>query len=193
MSTQPKPYLTPEQYLAIDRAAESRSEYFDGEMFAMSGGTLNHATIVHNLNLLLGVQLRDRPCRMASTDLRLQTRPRGPYFYPDIVVFCGKPQFASAQRDMITDAVAIIEILSPSTEKYDRAFKFEHYRTLPSLKDYLLMAQDRVAIDHKMRLDEDSWALQQTTDPEAVVQIPSIRCTFRAGDAYYQVELDTES
>src|ERR1017187_3220434 len=116
MSTQPKPYLTPEQYLEIERAAEYKSEYFNGEMFAMSGGTLDHGRIFHNLASLLHKHLRGRSREVAGSDLRLQVSPGGLYTYPDMVVFCGKPQFADSRTDTITDATVIIEVLSPSTE-----------------------------------------------------------------------------
>jgi Uma2 family endonuclease len=190
MSTQPKPYIRPEQYLAIERAAELKSEYFDGEMFAMSGGTLDHATVKDNLTILLGTQLRNRPCRTASSDLRVQTDPNGPYFYPDIVVFCGKPPLADQHRDMLTDATLIIEVLSPSTERYDRTFKFEHYRRLPSLKDYIVIAQDSVHIEHKTRLGDGTWSVVATSDPDAVIQLPSIECSIHVAGVYDRVEFE---
>jgi len=191
MPLEPKPYITPEQYLEIERAAEFRSEYFDGEMFAMSGGTLDHATIKENLATTLSLQLRGSQCRSASSDLRLQTHGGGPCFYPDIVVFCGKPKLSDARRDMLTDATVIIEILSPSTERYDRTFKFEHYRMLASLRDYIVIAQDRVSVEHKTRQSDNSWEMRETSDLDAVVQLPSIECSFRVADVYYRVEFDT--
>jgi Uma2 family endonuclease len=192
MSTQPKPYITPEQYLEIERAAEYKSEYFDGEMVAMSGGTLNHATVIQNLNLLLGNQLRGRSCRLVSSDLRLRTNPRGPYFYPDIVVFCGKPQLADPRRDTITDATVVIEVLSPSTERYDRTFKLDQYRRLPSLTDYITISQDRVHIRQNTRRADGSWEVRETSDRDAVIELASIGCSFRVGDAYEQVEFEPE-
>jgi len=191
MPLEPKPYITPEQYLEIERAAEFRSEYFDGEMFAMSGGTLDHATIKENLATTLSLQLRGSQCRSASSDLRLQTHGGGPCFYPDIVVFCGKPKLSDARRDMLTDATVIIEILSPSTERYDRTFKLEHYRMLASLRDYIVIAQDRVSVEHKTRQSDNSWEMRETSDLDAVVQLPSIECSFRVADVYYRVEFDT--
>jgi Uma2 family endonuclease len=191
MSTQPKPFITPEEYLAIERAAEFRSEYFNGEMFCMPGGTLNHVTIIVNTSAILNVQLRGRICRVVSTDLRLQTHRSGPYFYPDIAVFCGKPPLADQQRDMITDAAVIIEVLSSSTERYDRSFKFEHYQRLPSLKDYILIAQDRVNVEHRTLGADGNWTARVTTDLEAVIQISSIDCSFQVADAYDRVEFQS--
>jgi Uma2 family endonuclease len=192
MSTQPKPHLTPEQYLEIERAAEIKSEYFDGEMLAMSRATFSHVTIVDNLTVLLGSQLRGRRCRGAASDLRLRTDPAGTYFYPDYLVYCGKPQLADPRRDTLTDATVVIEVLSPSTERYDRAFKFPQYRRLRSFTDYLLIAQDRVHVEHKHRKSDGSWETIETSDPEAVIQLPSIECTLRVGDVYDAVEFEPE-
>jgi Uma2 family endonuclease len=190
MSTQPKPYLTPEQYLEVDRAAERRSEYYNGEMFPMSAVSVNHTRIVTNLTVLLSPQLRKRSCELAGSDLRIRTGPppHGPYFYPDLVVFCGKPQLEDLRRDTLTDAIVIFEVLSPSTERYDRTFKFEHYRTLASLKDYILIAQDQVRIEHKARLDDGSWERRETLELEGLIELPSIGCAFRVADAYELVE-----
>ena len=188
MSTQPKPYLTPEQYLEIERAADYKSEYFDGQMFAMSGGTVNHGWIAGNLQGLLHARLRGRPCGVMAADLRLLVAPGGPYFYPDIVVVCGKPRLADSRRDTVTDATVIIEVLSPSTENYDRSFKFVQYRKLASLKDYLLVDQDRIHLEHNTRQGDGAWLLRETSDPDAVIQLPAIDCGFRVGDAYDRVD-----
>jgi Uma2 family endonuclease len=183
-------YLTPEQYLKIEREAEHKSEYFKGEMFPMAGGTLNHARIVDDVLTSLNVQLlQARRCEISSSDLRLQVPPDGLYTYPDIVVFCGKPRFADPRRDTITDATAIIEVLSPSTGNYDRGFKFEQYRQLASLNDYVVIAQDRVHVEHSVRREE-GWMLRETSDLEAVIELPSIGCRFRLRDAYSRVEFE---
>ena len=195
MSTQPKPYLTPQQYLEIERAAEYKSEYFNGEMFAMSGGSLSHSRIAGDVFALLHAQLRGRRCEIAGSDLRLQVSPEGLYTYPDIVVFCGKPQFADDRTDTITDATVIIEVLSPSTENYDRGFKFEQYRRLQSLQDYIVIAQDRVHVEHSTRQGGalgDGWMLRETSDRNAVIDLPSIECSFRVGEAYTRVQFEIE-
>jgi Uma2 family endonuclease len=188
MSTQVKPLLTPEQYLEIERAAESKSEYFHGRMFAMSGGSLNHARLVRNLIVSLDTQLRGRRCEVAASDLRLRVSPDGLYTYPDIVVFCGPPQFADDRTDTIVDATVIVEVLSPSTENYDRGFKFEQYRRLSSLQDYLVMAQDRVHVECATRQEDDSWLLRETSDLHGTIQLPSIECSFSLADAYRSVQ-----
>ena len=188
MSTQAKAFLTPEQYLEIERTAEFRSQYFHGEMFAVSGGSLSHARLVRNLVVLLGGQLRRRSCEVASSDLRLRVSPDGLYTYPDIVVFCGRPLFADDRTDTITDATVIIEILSPSTENYDRGFKFEQYRRLSSLKDYIVIAQDRVHLEHSTRQDDNSWVLREKSDSAASIRLESIGCEFSIAEAYESVE-----
>jgi Uma2 family endonuclease len=191
MSTRPKPYLTPQQYLEIERAAEFKSEYFNGEMFAMSGGSLNHARVAGDLFASLHAQLRGQRCEIASSDLRLRVTPEGLYTYPDIVVFCGKPQFGDDRTDTITDATVIIEVLSPSTTNYDRGFKFEQYRGLKSLQDYIVIAQDRVHVEHNTR-QGDAWLLKETSDLNAVIELPSIECSFRVAEAYARVDFGTE-
>jgi Uma2 family endonuclease len=187
MSTQLKPYITPQQYLAIEREAQCRSEYFDGEMFAMSGGTLRHAKISHRLALSLGNQLRGRECDLVSADMRVRVF-EGPYFYPDVVVYCGRPQFEDESEDTLTDATLIIEILSPSTERYDRTLKFEYYKRLPSLTDYLLVAQDRIHIEKRSRGGDGIWQTIETTDPAAILDLHSIGCGLRVADVYENVE-----
>jgi len=190
MSTQAKPFLTPEQYLEIERAAEYKSEYFKGQMYAMAGGSLNHARIFRNLLLSLNGQLRGRDCEVAGSDLRLQVSPSGLSTYPDIVVFCGKPKLTDQRNDTITDATVIIEVLSPSTSDYDRGFKFEQYRRIPSLKDYIVIAQDRVYLEHYVRQCDSSWILRESSDLNDAIQIPSIECSFRLSEAYERVEFE---
>jgi len=187
MSTQPIPYFTPQQYLEMERKADYRSEYYHGEIFPMSAASLDHSRIFHSLASSLYVQLRGRSCEIAGTSLRLQISPDGLYTYPDILVFCGPPQFADSHSDMITDATVIIEVLSPSTENYDRAFKFEQYRRLVSLTDYIVIAQDRIYLEHHTPQADRSWRLVEITDPDAVVSLNSINCTFRVAEVYERV------
>ncbi len=184
--------MTPEQYLEVERAAEFKSEYFNGEMFAMSAATLNHARIVLNLGASLYRQLRGRRCEAAASSLRLRVNHDGLYTYPDIVVFCGEPQFADDRTDTITDAAVIIEVLSPSTENYDRGFKFEQYRRLKSLKDYVVIAQDRMHVEHSAHQDDNSWVLRETADRSASIQLASIECSFTIAEAYERVEFAPE-
>ena len=175
MATQPRPYLTPQQYLEIDRAAERGSEYYDGEMFPMTAVTLVHDRIFDNVSASLRTQLQNGPCTKVGSNVRVRCGPAGPYFYPDILVFCGAPVLEDSHEDTLLDVTAIIEILSPSTERYDRTFKFEHYRKLPSLQHYLLIAQNEVKIEHRRRQPDSSWTAVISSDQQAVVELSSDR------------------
>ncbi len=188
MATQPRLYLTPQQYLEIDRAAERGSEYYDGEMFPMAAVSLIHDQIFSNVHELLGTQLKGRPCRRAGSNLRVKCGPSGPYCYPDILVFCGGPVLEDSHEDTLLDVTVIIEILSPSTERYDRSFKFEHYRRLPSLQHYLLIAQNEVKIEHRRRLPDNSWAAVVSSDQQAVVELSAIGCGLPIGSIYENVQ-----
>ena len=137
MSAHFEPRLTPEQYLEIERAADVRSEYYNGRMYAMSGGTHPHAIVIGNLGSELGVALKKGPCVVTTSDMRVRVSKTGLYTYPDIVV-SDPPQYGDGRHDTVLNPRLIVEVLSPSTEAYDRGFKFAQYRTLESLREYAL-------------------------------------------------------
>jgi Uma2 family endonuclease len=147
MSTQSKHLLTPEEYLEVERKAEFKSEYYQGRMFAMAGAGWEHNIIVGGLIRVLGQQTLEGPCAVAPSDIRIKVSATGLYTYPDVVVVCGEPQFADNRRDTVLNPTFIVEVLSPSTEAYDRGRIFENYRSLESLKTYLLVASDRIHAD----------------------------------------------
>jgi Uma2 family endonuclease len=147
VSTQPRTLLTPEQYLAIERAAEYKSEYYDGKMFAMSGARESHNLVVSNVVAELRQQFRQRSCRVYPSDMRVRVSATGLYTYPDVVAVCSEPRFLDDQRDTLLNLALLIEVLSPSTEAYDRGRKFDHYKTIQSLREYLLISTDRVHVD----------------------------------------------
>jgi Uma2 family endonuclease len=182
---------TPEEYLAHERQAAEKSEYLAGQIVAMSGVSREHSLINGNLFSLLNLQLRDRPCEAHASDLRVKVSARGMYTYPDIVVVCGEPQFEDAQVDTLLNPTLIVEVLSPSTEAYDRGTKFGYYRDLPSLQEYLLVAQDKMLIEHFVRAG-DGWLLTATGDPAAVVQLPTIGCAVPVAEVYRKVGLPAE-
>ncbi len=188
MSTQPKPYLTPEQYLEIERAAEHKSEYFSGEMFAMAGTTLAHAIINFNVAFALRMRLSGSDCSVVLNDLRLRVPKTGLYTYPDILVICGEPQLVDDRKDMVSNPTVIVEILSPSTQNYDRGDKFAHYRTMPSLRDYLLVAQDRMHAEHYVLQPDGGWLLHEMSDGEAILSLNSIGVQFKLAEAYARVQ-----
>lgn len=193
MTTRPDVRLTPEEYLRIERAAEWKSEYIDGEMFAMSGASLRHTIITSNLVRELGNQLRNGPCTVSSSDLRVATDRRRHYTYPDVVVVCDPPQYVDGQLDTVTNPTLIAEVLSDSTEKYDRGGKFERYRAVPSLSDYLLVAQDRVHVELFSRQSDGRWSLRDWNDPEAGIDIESIHCRLKVAEVYAKVTFDDQS
>ena len=192
MSTQPKSFLTPEQYLEIERKAEFKSEYFRGEMFAMSGANRAHSLLTTNLIGHLYPQLANRDCELYSSQMRLRVTPTGLYTYPDFVAVRGKPQFIDDQVDTVLDPIFIAEILSPATEAYDRGRKFEHYRSLESLSEYLLVAQDRVAVDLYTRQANGLWLLTGAGWPEDTLELRSIECQLSIAELYRKVPLPGE-
>jgi Uma2 family endonuclease len=188
VSSQAIPHLSPEQYLEIERNAEFRSEYLNGQMFAMSGGTINHARIVKNALLRLDEQLRGQPCEAAASDLRLFSERYQVFTYPDVVVACGPVRFQDERRDTIIDATLVIEVLSPSTANYDRGEKFAFYQSLPSFRDYLLIAQNAVRAEHRSRRPDGCWLLRQFSSTEDEIKLESIGCSLRLGSLYDRVE-----
>jgi Uma2 family endonuclease len=184
--------LTPEEYLALERTAEYKSEYFAGEIFAMAGASERHVSIVANLMYMLVGQLKGRPCKAYANDLRLKVSPTGLYTYPDVLVVCGTPRFAGEQQDTLLNPVALIEVLSESTEAYDRGKKFDHYRALTSVSDYLLVSQDQHKIEHFVRQPDNRWLFAAYTALDDVVEIPSIACALPLRDVYDKVEIAGE-
>lgn len=187
MSTNPNLRLTPEEYLRIERAAEWKSEYIDGEMFAMAGASPRHAIISANVVRELGNQLLDGPCILYNTDLRVATDPRRHYTYPDVIVGCDSPVYVDTQLDTLTNPTMIVEILSRRTETYDRGAKFERYRAVPSLAEYLLVAQDRVHVELYTRQTDGSWLLREWNDSAGEIELVSLRCLLRVGAIYAKV------
>ncbi len=189
MSSQPKTRLTPEEYLAIERKAEYKSEYFNGEMFAMSGASERHVSIVANLVYLLVGQLRGRPCKAYASDMRVRVSPTGLYTYPDVVVVCGQAQFADEQQDTLLNPTLIVEVLSESTKDYDRGGKFEHYRSLASLSEYVLITQDKHHVEHFVRQSDNRWLLSETNRLEDTIHLSSIDCDLVLAEVYDKLEL----
>jgi len=190
MSTSPRPYLTPEQYLEIERKAEYKSEYYGGEMFAMSGARRAHNVISMNIGSGLHSQLRRRRCEVYQSDMRVRVNPTGLYTYPDVVVVCGEPQFADETMDNLVNPVVLVEVLSPSTEAYDRGRKFEHYRKIESLRQYILVASDRMSVELYTRQESGQWLLSSAAEPGQEMDLDSIDCRLRVEDIYEKVELE---
>lgn len=189
MSLQAKTRISPEEYLAMEREAETKHEYFDGEVFAMVGASPKHVLIVTNIVSSLHAQFRGRPCTVYASDLRLKVSPTGLYTYPDIVALCDKPEFDDDQEDTLTNPALIVEVLSKSTMDYDRGRKFEHYRSLRSFQEYLLVAQDKHHVEHFIRQSENRWLFSETKQLEDIIELPSIECTLSLTDIYEKVDI----
>jgi Uma2 family endonuclease len=191
MTTQTKVRYTPEEYLALEREAQQKSEYFAGEIFPMSGASEQHNLIVTNLVGELRAQLKGRPCKTYPSDMRLKVVSTGLFTYPDVMVVCGQTLFDDEQQDTLLNPSIIIEVLSKSTEGYDRGEKFAHYRKVPSLTDYLLVSQSKVHVEHYVRQPDNHWLLSESDALESVVRIASINCELSLAEVYDKVELLT--
>lgn len=180
-------YVSPEDYLALDRAAETKSEYFDGRVLAMSGGTPQHALIPSNITGLLWPQLKAGLCRTYNSDLRVAAPSGRRFFYPDLTVVCGSLEFHGRHRDTVTNPKVVFEVLSESTAGYDCGPKFLTYQTMPSLQEYVLVHQDAHLIEHYVRSQNETWIYRKVEGPEAVLELPSIQCSLNLEDIYLSV------
>lgn len=184
MSAHPRPRLTPEEYLEIERAAEFKSEYYNGRMHAMAGGWFPHAQIIGNLIGELHAALRKRPCSVTPSDLRLRVSLQGLYTYPDVIVVCGPPQFADEKSDTLLNPTLIAEVLSPSTEAYDRGFKAVQYRTLESLQEYALVSQAEPRVEVFRRQTGGGWLLSEYAGLDGLCRFESLACEIALTGIY---------
>ena len=187
MSALQKNYYTPEQYLEIDRKAERRSEYANGEIMEMAGASREHNLIVTNLVGEFRGLLRGRPCETYSNDMRVKISPVR-YAYPDVVVACDGPEFEDSAVDVLLNPVVIMEVLSLSTENDDRSWKFFHYRQLESLTDYVMLSQCQPLVEHYTRTSDDKWVLTDLCGLESVLRLPAIGCELPLPLIYERVE-----
>ena len=190
MSSQPKSHYTPEEYLALERKADYRSEYFAGEIFAMSGASERHNLIVANVVATLHAQFRNRPYKVYPSDMRVKVSATGLYTYPDVVALCDEPQFDDDQKDTLLNPTVLIEVLSPSSEAYDRGGKFEHYRKLSSVTEYVLISQEKPHVEHYVRQPDNQWLLSEASGLPDTIQLPSINCILALSEVYEKVEIE---
>lgn len=179
--------LTVEEYLEIERDSEVKHEYYAGRMYAMAGASAEHTIIASNITIVLGGQLQDKDCWVVQADLRLKVDPDGFYTYPDVLVVCGEARYTEENPPALLNPIAIVEVLSPTTEDYDRGKKFEFYRGLESLRDYVVVRQDRAFAEHHARQADGSWVLRDASGMEAAVEIGSIECRLALRDVYRKV------
>jgi Uma2 family endonuclease len=189
MSTQSRHLLTPEEYLEIERKAELKSEYYQGQMFAMAGAVSAHNLISGDVAFLLNSQVRSRDCFVYNSDMRVLVSPGGLYTYPDVSLVCGERKFLDDQEDTLLNPNLIIEVLSPSTEAYDRGRKFKLYSSLVSLTAYLLIASDRIEADLYGRQPGGQWSVTLADRPEDTVELESIGCRLKLADVYLKCGL----
>src|SRR5919108_290049 len=179
---------TPEEYLALERAARHKSEYVNGRIYALAGASRAHNLIAGNVFAELRAQLRGRPCEAYINDMRVKVSQTGLYTYPDVAALCGEPQFEDAHLDTLLNPTVIVEVLSESTEGYDRGEKFAHYRRLESLREYVLIAQDKVRIERYVR-DGERWVLTEIDSLDDTLALASIGCELRLREVYERVDL----
>ena len=191
MNLQLKPMFTAQEYLDWERQQDTRHEYFDGEIFAMTGASRKHNLLCGNVFSSLHAQLRGQPCEVYANDMRVKVSETGMYTYPDIVAACESPAFEDAAVDTLLNPVLIIEVLSDSTERYDRGTKFLHYRTLPSLQDYLLVAQDVCRVEHYARQADRRWLLTEYQDPDDSIHLESMACRLVLREIYERVTVQS--
>jgi Uma2 family endonuclease len=190
MSLQPKPNLSFEEWLAGERAnLEGRSEFVNGEVFAMTGASLAHNAIVTNISAELRNQMKGRPCQVYANDVKVLIRSANAGTYPDLVALCGEPELLDDRRDVLLNPSLIVEVLSDSTEAYDRGDKFALYRRLPSLQEYLLVSQNRVGVELYSRGADGRWILTDYTALDDRVPLASIDCTLALAEVYDKLEV----
>ena len=192
MSLQAQKRYTPEEYLALERQAQCKSEYYAGEVFAMAGASRWHNLIVANVIGELRSQLKGRPCTTYPSDMRVKISPTGLYTYPDVIVVCGEAQFEDTQQDTLLNPTLIVEVLSESTEAYDRGGKFAHYRKLASLMEYVLIAQTKSHIEHYVRQPDNRWLLEEAESLHGTVHFPAIDCHLSLAEVYNKVDIVVE-
>ncbi len=185
MSTVPNSqYYSLEEYLAREEVAEEKHEFYRGEIFLMSGGSPRHNRIAVNVLGQLYVQLRGKPCQPYNSDQRIAVKKYPLHTYPDISIICGKLVLDTADKQAATNPHTLFEVLSPTTESYNRGRKFEFYRSLPSLQEYILVAQDRPAVDRFVRQESGQWLLFDYHGLDATIPLPDLGCELRLADIY---------
>ncbi len=189
MSTAEKRHYTPQEYLAFERASETKHEFYQGEIFAMTGASREHNLIVFNLLREIGNHLENTPCEVYPSDMRVKVNATGLYTYPNVTVVCSQPRFENDVFDTLLNPKLIVEVLSESTEAYDRGQKFAQYRTIPSLEEYILISQNAYFVEDFTKQENGQWLLSEARGPEASIQFHSIDCSLTMAELYRRVEI----
>jgi len=189
---QPTSLVSAAEYLAFERRQHEKHEFFDGEIALQAGASIAHNLITANIIGILHQQLRSSPCTVLPSDMRIRTPRRKQYMYPDATIICGSPIFDDDYHDTILNPIVIIEVLSPSTEQYDRGRKFQAYRTLPTLQEYLLISQTTMRVEHFKRQNDMMWLMIEYTQPDQVIELSPAACTLPLAALYEKVDLVAE-
>ena len=186
------PTISAEQYLEIERFSETRHEFLDGVVYAMAGESPDHSTICYNLSGITHAQLSSKPCRGFSPNMKVRAGIGGLYAYPDLMIVYGEARFHDDRGDVLLNPTVIIEVLSPSTEKYDRGEKFRRYRTqIESLQDYVLVSQDVQRIEHHHRQTDGTWTALEVNGLDGVLVLSSIECRIPLTEVYRHTKVGT--
>lgn len=187
MAAQPHQHVSLDAYTDLEASTGLKHEYYRGSVYAMTGASPRHNLIVANVIALLHAQLRGRACTVYASDQRIKVEQTGLYTYPDISVICGDLRLDSAKRDTATNPTVLVEVLSPSTKDYDRGTKFQHYRTIDTLREYVVISQEMRHIEQYIRQSGDEWLLREFEQPEQVLGLESIGCTLDLQGVYEKV------
>ncbi|MGI8469823.1 MAG: Uma2 family endonuclease [Pyrinomonadaceae bacterium] len=192
MSAIPKTKLTPAEYLEFERKSETKHEFFDGEIFAMSGAKRNHNKVMTNISGLVWQHLKGRNCESYSSDMRVFVPETGLYTYPDLVVVCGEPKFQDNIFDTLLNPILLIEVFSDSTESYDRGKKFQHYRSIESLQEYALVSQDEARIEKYVKRGDGFWLLSEAVGLDSEIEFSSIEHRITLVEVYDKIDFSVE-
>jgi Uma2 family endonuclease len=185
-------YYSPEEYLKLEEAAEFKSEYHDGKIIPMTGGTPNHNQIALNLSGALNYATKGQPYRIFMNDLRLWIPSKRVYTYPDVMLVAGKLEFAEGRKDTITNAVMVAEVLSKSTADYDRGGKFKLFRSIPSFREYVLIDQYEMHVEQFCKTDNNKWVLSEYDGADAILVLSSVQFEMSLGEMYDRVDFESE-
>lgn len=182
-----KRVFSPSEYLAMEEVADGKSEYFRGRILTMSGGPPDHSSVAVNLIGALGTRLAAKPCRVFNSDMRLHIEPNSLYTYPDVMVICGKVELVKRRNDTVTNPVLIVEVLSESTRDYDRGMKFNMYKQVPSLQEYVVVESENPRVECYRRGADDQWVVEMIDDLNATVRLASVACEITMREIYRKV------
>lgn len=192
MATARQQKWTRESYLAFERASEQKHEFINGDVYAMAGASRSHNRVVTKVISRLDAQLTGSPCEVFPNDMRVSINQSGEYVYPDVIVVCGEAEFEDTNFDILLNPTLIVEVLSSSTQVYDRGKKFADYRTIASLREYVLIDQDQPVVERFSLLPDGVWTFADARGLEATIQLPSINCVLSLVEVYANIQFTSQ-